>query len=377
VIFAFSAEQNELRSVVRVFLERRSPESEVRRLMATTDGYDTATWKHLATQIGLQGLTIPEEFGGAGCSFVELGVVLEEMGRSLLCAPFFATVVLAANALLQSGDKAAMNDYLPGIASGDTVATVAFAEDAGRWDAEGIQMPAERDGDQWRLSGTKTFVLDGHTADVLIVAARTADGVSLFAVNAEADGLRRTALHTLDETRKQARVEFAGTPARLIGAIGGGWATLASVLDLAAVALAAEQVGGAQRCLDMAVEYAKQRVQFGRPIGSFQAVKHKCADMLLEVETARSAAYYAMWAAAGESDDLSVVASLAKAHCSDAYFHVAAENIQIHGGIGFTWEHSAHLYFKRAKSSQLLFGDATYHRGLFAQRSDLHATPTR
>jgi alkylation response protein AidB-like acyl-CoA dehydrogenase len=377
VIFAFSAEQNELRSVMRAFLERRSPESEVRRLMATTDGYDTATWKHLATQIGLQGLTIPEEFGGAGGSFVELGIVLEEMGRSLLCAPFFATAVLAANALLHSGDKAAMSDYLPGIASGDTVATVAFVEDAGRWDAEGIQMPAERDGGQWRLTGAKTFVLDGHTADVLIVAARTVDGVSLFAVSAAADGLRRAALRTLDETRKQARVEFSSTPARLIGAIGAGWTTLASVLDLAAVALAAEQVGGAQRCLDMAVEYAKQRVQFGRPIGSFQAVKHKCADMLLEVETAKSAAYYAMWAAAGESDDLSVVASLAKAHCSDAYFHVAAENIQVHGGIGFTWEHPAHLYFKRAKSSQLLFGDAIYHRGLFARRSDLYATPAR
>jgi alkylation response protein AidB-like acyl-CoA dehydrogenase len=377
VIFAFSAEQNELRSVVRAFLERRSPESEVRRLMATTDGYDTATWKHLATQIGLQGLTIPEEFGGAGGSFVELGIVLEEMGRSLLCAPFFATAVLASNALLHTGDKAAMGDYLPGIASGDTVATVAFVEDAGRWDAEGIQMPAERDGGQWRLTGAKTFVLDGHTADVLIVAARTADGVSLFAVSAAADGLHRAELRTLDETRKQARVEFSSTPARLIGAIGAGWTTLASVLDLAAVALAAEQVGGAQRCLDMAVEYAKQRVQFGRPIGSFQAVKHKCADMMLEVETAKSAAYYAMWAAAGESDDLSAVASLAKAHCSDAYFHVAAENIQVHGGIGFTWEHPAHLYFKRAKSSQLLFGDAIYHRGLFAQRSDLHATPAR
>jgi alkylation response protein AidB-like acyl-CoA dehydrogenase len=377
VIFAFSAEQNELRSVVRAFLGRRSPESEVRRLMATNDGYDTATWKHLATQIGLQGLTIPEEFGGAGGSFVELGIVLEEMGRSLLCAPFFATAVLAANVLLHSGDKAAMGDYLPGMASGDTVATVAFVEDAGRWDAEGIQMPAERDGGQWRLTGAKTFVLDGHTADVLIVAARTADGVSLFAVSAAADGLHRAPLRTLDETRKQARVEFSSTPARLIGAIGAGWTTLARVLDLAAVALAAEQVGGAQRCLDMAVEYAKQRVQFGRPIGSFQAVKHKCADMLLEVETAKSAAYYAMWAAAGESDDLSAVASLAKAHCSDAYFHVAAENIQVHGGIGFTWEHPAHLYFKRAKSSQLLFGDAIYHRGLFAQRSDLHATPAR
>ena len=212
------------------------------------------------------------------------------------------------------------------------------------------------------------FVLDGHTADLILVAARTSAGVSLFAVDGGASGLTRTALSTMDQTRKQAKVEFDNTPARLIGADGAGWNVLSTVLDLAAVALAAEQVGGAQKCLDMAVEYAKVRVQFGRPIGSFQAIKHKCADMLLEVESAKSAAYYAGWCAAEMNEELPSVASLAKAYCSEAYFHAAAENIQIHGGIGFTWEHPAHLYFKRAKSSELLFGDPTYHRELLAQR---------
>jgi len=200
------------------------------------------------------------------------------------------------------------------------------------------------------------------------VAARTGAGVSIFAVDGTASGLTRTPLATMDQTRKQAKLTFDNTPAKLIGTEGEGWTVLAKTLDLAAVALAAEQVGGAQKVLEMAVQYAKDRVQFGRPIGSFQAIKHKCADMLLEVESAKSAAYYAGWAAAEDSEELPVVASLAKAYCSDAYFHAAAENIQIHGGIGFTWEHDAHLYFKRAKSSELMLGDPTYHRELLAQR---------
>jgi alkylation response protein AidB-like acyl-CoA dehydrogenase len=368
VNFAFSEEQEELRRTVRSFLEQKSPESEVRRLMETTEGYDPSVWKQMGEQLGLQGLAIPEEFGGSGYSYVELGVVLEEMGRALLCAPYFSTVVLAANTLLHCGDESAQKEYLPGIASGETIATLAFTEPSGRWDADGIQMTASGSGDSWTLDGEKMFVIDGHTADLLLVAARTGAGISLFAVRADASGVTRTPLSTMDQTRKQAKVEFSGTPARLIGADGAGWDTLDRVLDLAAVGLAAEQVGGAQKCLEMSVEYAKVRVQFGRPIGSFQAIKHKCADMLLEVESAKSAAYYAMWAASELNDELPVVASLAKAYCSDAYFHAAAENIQIHGGIGFTWEHPAHLYFKRAKSSELLLGDPTYHRELLAQR---------
>lgn len=366
--FAFTEEQEELRKTVRAFLESKSAESAVREQMETDSGFDTAVWSQMGEQLGLQGLAIPEEFGGSGYTFVELGIVLEEQGRALLCAPFFSTVVLAANTLLHSGDDAAKAAHLPGIASGETIATLAFTEPSGKWDESGITMEATAAGDGFTLTGTKMFVIDGHTANLIIVAARTAKGVSLFTVAADAEGLTRTALSTMDQTRKQAKLEFANTPATLLGTEGEGWAVLSSVLDLAAVGLAAEQVGGAQKVLEMAVEYAKVRVQFGRPIGSFQAIKHKCADMLLEVESAKSAAYYGLWCAAEQNDELPSVASLAKAYCSEAYFHATAENIQIHGGIGFTWEHPAHLYFKRAKSSELLFGDPTYHRELLAQR---------
>ncbi len=366
--FAFSDEQEELRAAVRRFLAEKSPETEVRSLMDTTEGYDPAVWSQMADQLGLQSLTIPEEFGGSGFTYVELLVVLEEMGAALLCAPFFSSIALAANALLTSGDDEAKKSYLPGIASGETIATLAITEDNGKWDFSGIECKAERKGDGWVLSGHKMFVLDGHVANLIVVAARTAAGVSLFAVQGDAAGLTRTSLPTMDQTRKQARLEFSDTPAALIGTDGGAEPGLTKTLDLAAVALAAEQVGGAQHVLDASVEYAKTRIQFGRPIGSFQAIKHKCADMLLEVESAKSAAYYAAWAAAEDSDELPVVASLAKSYCSEAYFHAAAENIQIHGGIGFTWEHPAHLYFKRAKSSELLLGDPSYHRELLAQR---------
>ncbi|HEX3461362.1 MAG TPA: acyl-CoA dehydrogenase family protein [Acidimicrobiales bacterium] len=366
--FAFSEEQDELRKSVKRFLEDKSPETEVRRLMETTEGYDPAVWTQMADQLGLQSLTIPEEFGGSGFSYVELIVVLEEMGAALLCAPFFSTVALGANAILTSGDQKAKEEYLPGIASGETIATLAHTEDSGQWDTDSVTLTAAPSGDGWSLNGHKSFVIDGHVANLILVVGRTDAGISLFAVAGDAEGLTRTPLATMDQTRKQARLEFANTPARLIGTDGEASAGLSKTLDLAAVALAAEQVGGAQRCLDSSVEYAKTRIQFGRPIGSFQAIKHKCADMLLEVESAKSAAYYAGWAAAEDSDELPVVASLAKSYCSEAYFHAAAETIQTHGGIGFTWEHPAHLYFKRAKSSELLLGDPSYHRELLAQR---------
>jgi alkylation response protein AidB-like acyl-CoA dehydrogenase len=295
--------------------------------------------------------------------------VLEEMGRRLLAAPFFSSAVLAAETLLQSGDDAAKKEHLPGIATGETIATLAFTEDNGRWDEAGITATATPDGDRWSITGVKSYVLDGHVASLLLVAARTEAGVSLFAV--EGAATTRTALPTMDQTRKQARVELSATPATLVGADGQGWAVLDRVLDRAVVALAAEQVGGAQLVLDMAVQYAKDRVQFGRQIGSFQAIKHKCADMLCKVESAKSAAYYAAFCVAEDNDEVPSVAALAKAYCSEAYFQVAADNIQIHGGIGFTWEHPAHLYFKRAKSGELLFGDPAHWRELLAQRIGL------
>ena len=296
--FAFTEEQDELRKTVRAFLEAKSAEAAVREQMETEAGFDPAVWSQMAEQMGLQGLHIPEEFGGSGYSYVELGIVLEEMGRSLLCAPFFSTVVLAANTLIHSRRRRRQEDVPARHRQrrDDRHARLHRAvRQVGRGGHHDGRPPASGDG--YTLTGTKMFVLDGHTANLIIVAARTGEGVSLFAVDGDASGLTRTALSTMDQTRKQAKLEFADTPATLIGAEGDGWDVLSTVLDLAAVGLAAEQVGGAQKVLEMAVEYAKVRVQFGRPIGSFQAIKHKCADMLLEVESAKSAAYYGMWCA--------------------------------------------------------------------------------
>jgi alkylation response protein AidB-like acyl-CoA dehydrogenase len=363
----FTEEQEELRASAKRFLEDRSSSHVVRQLMETEAGFDERTWKQMA-DLGWLGIAIPEAYGGLGFGFVELTVLLEEMGRWLLCAPFFSSIVLASNEILNAGSEEQKADLLPSLADGSVRATFALCEDSGRWDADGISLTATANGSGHRLDGTKMYVLDGHTADLLVVAARTEEGVALFVVEADADGLTRTRLDTLDLTRKQARIDFESIDAEILGAPGSGAPALSKTLDQAAVALSAEMVGGAQWCLDTAADYARNRIQFGRPIGSFQAIKHKCADMLRQVEMARSAAYYAAWAAADDTDDLPTVASLAKSYCSEAYFHAAADNIQIHGGIGFTWEHDAHLYFRRAKSSELFLGDPSYHRELLAQR---------
>ena len=374
-----SAEQRELRNSVRRFLAERAPLTRVRELMETADGIDPAVWRQASTQLGLPGIAVPEEYGGAGFSFAEQAIVLEELGAALFTGPYLASAVLAATALLASDDEEARKDLLPGIAAGETVATLAFTEDGGSWDPASIRLAATADDIGWRLDGHKSFVLDGHTADlILAVAAAGTDGkLSLFAVNAVnavdagAIGLTRHALPTLDQTRKLARLAFDGTPARLVGEPGAARAVLDRTLDVAAIALAAEQLGGAQRAFDMAVAYAKVRQQFGRPIGSFQAIKHRCADLLLEVESLRSAVGYAAAAVAAGSTEVPVLAPLLKAYASEVYSHVAGENIQIHGGIGFTWEHDAHLYLKRAKASELFLGDASYHRDRLATRIGL------
>jgi alkylation response protein AidB-like acyl-CoA dehydrogenase len=366
-----TAEQEELRDSVRRFLTDRAPLSRVRELMEAADDIDRAVWDQAGAQLGLVGLAIPEEYGGSGFTFAEQAIVLEELGAALYGGPYLASGVLAATALLASADEGARHDLLPGIASGEVIATLAFTEDDGSWDPGTIRLAAVKAGDDWRLDGHKSFVLDGAVAGLILVLA-VADGqLSLFAVDAGAPGLGRTVLPTLDQTRQLARLEFDGVPGRLIGAVGDAGAVMDRVLDVAAIALAAEQLGGAQRALDMAVEYSKVRHQFGRPIGSFQALKHRMADLLLEVESLRSAVNYAAAAVADNSEEVPVVASLVKAYASETYFHVAAENIQIHGGIGFTWEHDAHLYFKRAKSSELFLGDATYHRERLATRINL------
>jgi alkylation response protein AidB-like acyl-CoA dehydrogenase len=374
MILGVSAEQEELRASVRRFLADRAPISRVRELM--DDGEtDWAVWEQAGSQLGLQGLAIPESYGGAGFSFAEQAVVLEEFGAALYGGPYLASAVLAATALLASTDEEARRALLPDIASGQTVATLAFAEDGGSWDPAAIRLAAVKDGPgvdgAWSLDGHKSFVLDGATAGLILVVATTDAGLSLFAVEGDADGLSRAALPALDQTRQLARLEFAGVAGRLIGSAGDGAAALDRALDVAAVALAAEQLGGAQRALDMAVQYAKDRRQFDRPIGSFQAIKHRCADLLLEVESLRSAVGYAAAAVAEDSAEIPVLASLVKAYASETYFHVAAENIQIHGGIGFTWEHDAHLYFKRAKASELFLGDGAYHRERLANRIGL------
>jgi alkylation response protein AidB-like acyl-CoA dehydrogenase len=364
--FSFTEEQEELRQAVRRFLQEKSPETEVRRLMETDEGYDPAVWHQMADQLGLQAIAIHESFGGAGFTFVELGIVLEEMGAALLCAPFFSSAVLASSVLLCSADEEAKARYLPAIAAGG-VATVALVGDSGHPGIDTSTLSASPAGSTWKLDGHKSHVIDGQLDGLVLAVAASPEGTSLFAVEAGAEGLIRTPLATLDQTRKQARLEFVATPAELIGEVGKAEPGLIEGLRRTIIGLAHEQVGGAQRCLDMSVQYAKVRFQFGRPIGSFQAIKHKCADMLLEVESAKAAAHYAARVVSSNSDELPIVASLTKSFCSEAYAKVTAENIQIHGGIGFTWEHPAHLYLKRAKTSEMLFGDPTYHRALLAE----------
>ena len=360
-----SEELTELRQLVRGFLDRTAAEPETRRLMATSLGYDTDQWLRMGAELGLQGLAIPEEYGGSGFGYPELGVVFEEMGRALLCAPYFATVALAAEALLRSGDESAAKDLLPGIAGGETTATLAFTEPDGRWDEAAVRAEARRDGDRWLLTGVKTFVIDGHTADLLLVVARSDAGIGLFAVdtrNGPVEGLVRQELPTIDQTRKQGRLDLDGVPARLIGHDGGAWPAVERTLASATVLLAAEQLGGAEKALELATDYAKVREQYGRLIGSFQGVKHRLADMLTDVECARSAVLDGLRALHADATDLPVAAAVAKAFCSEAYTRVSGGAIQVHGGIGFSWEHPAHLYFKRAKSSELLLGTPAQHR---------------
>jgi len=374
--FAFNEEQEELRRSARSFLDKNSSSERVRAAMSTERGYEEVVWQRIGGELGWAAISIPEEHGGLGLGYVELVALFEETGRALLCSPLFSTVALATNAVLATGSSERAGELLPGIAAGETTATLAFTEENGRWDATAVSATVRRDRDEYVLDGVKTFVPDGHTADCLIVAARAPGsagetGISLFAVPADTLGVSRRLLPTMDQTRKQAEVclDSARIPlSALLGAEGRAWPALSRTLDLAAIAVAAEQVGGAQRCLDMTVAYAKDRKQFGRPIGSFQAIKHKCADMLLKVESARSAAYYAGWAASVGEADLPAVASLAKAYCSDAYFHCAAEAIQIHGGVGFTWEYDVHLHFKRAQSTELFLGSPAHHRELVARR---------
>ena len=335
--------------------------------METEAGWDAGQWRQMNQQLGLCGVHVPEEFGGQGFSFVELGIVLEEMGRALVCAPYFASAVLAATAIMNTATEAQKTQLLPPIVSGETIATFAFTEPNGRWDVGGVETVATPTAGRFTLDGVKSFVLDGHTADLVLVLARAPDsageeGLSLFSVRGDAPGLTRTPLQALDPTRKLARLAFAGVPAELIGDAGAAAAPITRTLDQAAACLASEMVGGAERLRQTALDFANMRMQFGRPIASFQSMKHKQADMLLEVELAKSAAYLAAQAAAEDADDMPALASLAKAAASEAYLQTAIHTIQIQGGVGFTWDNDTHLWFKRAKSSEAFLGDPTWRR---------------
>jgi alkylation response protein AidB-like acyl-CoA dehydrogenase len=365
--FVFTDEQEQFRSALRRFLKDKSPTSEVRRLMGTAEGYNPEVWRQLSEELALPGIHIPEQYGGAGFSMVELCIVTEELGRALFCGPYFSTTVLAANAIMNAGTEAQKSSLLPDLASGARLATLAVTELNGEWDPGKIGLTATPVADGYRLDGVKSYVVDGHVADLLIVAGRVStsaghESVALFSLSADSAGVERRLLESMDATRKLARIDFRGAHADLLGNLDDGAKPLNRTLDQAAIALANEMMGGAQALLDSAVDYAKVRVQFGRTIGSFQAIKHKCADMLMQVECAATAAHAVGEAIDENSAETTTLASLAKAYCSQAYCGVAAENIQVHGGIGFTWEHSAHLYFRRAKSSQMLFGDAIFHR---------------
>lgn len=358
---ALTREQTELRQTVADLLVKRSPQAQVRRLMATDAGYDSGVWSELAA-LGLLGLIIPEEFGGSGAGAAELAVVAEQLGRSLLCGPYLSAAVLTPYLLLALEDTAECADVLPQIASGELTTAVAFAETGAARPPRHPTTTAVRTANGWSLTGEKTYVLDGVGAERFYIHAESDFGTGIFAVALGADGLTVMPLSGIDQTRRQARLTVVDTPARLIGTVGSGATALNNALDRAAVALIAEQAGGAAYCTELASDYARTRYQFGRAIGSFQAIKHLCVDMLLESQSACSAARHVAASFDADEPDRMTDLALAQAYCSDAFCWVAAATIQVHGGIGFTWEHPAHLYLRRARTDNQIFGDPAWHR---------------
>lgn len=374
--FAFTEEQEMIRDTAAAFLAEASDSEAVRRAMATEAGYDPELWSRICSEMYWQAIHIPEQYGGMGLGYVELVAMMEQMGRHILCSPFFSTVCLAANALLVAGNEEQKTRYLGQLCEGGLTATLAYNGGSSRWDAGAVTATWRRDEGSFILNGDYRYVIDGHTSNLLIVAAREEgsdgeQGISLFLLPADTTGVSREWLPTMDQARKQASVSLSDvsvSETALMGEAGQGWPALAKTVDLAAIALAAEQVGGAQKVLDMAVEYTSERVQFGRTIASYQAVKHKAADMMLKAEVARSAAYYGACVAQEALEqgplaaELPEAASVAKSYCSDIYFANAGDALQLFGGVGFTWEYDVHLYLKRAKSSEHLFGNGAMHR---------------
>jgi alkylation response protein AidB-like acyl-CoA dehydrogenase len=371
--FGFTEEQELLRKTARDFLGEQAGSAQVRAILDGPEAWSEPLWRRMA-ELGWLGLAFPERFGGAGLSMVELGIVLEELGRCLAPVPFLPTV-LAGFTILELGDEKQKQEWLPRISSGNAVASLAITEERGTEDPADFACTATPAGAKgWELRGRKLFVPDAGIADLLIVAARVEAGLGLFCVPRATAGVKIGALRSMDALRPLHKVELEGVKlpeTALLGANTQAWPKLQRVLDRGRVMICAEMVGGAEKCLEDSVRYAKERVQFGKPIGVNQAIKHKCADMLFEVESSKSITYYAAWAAREDNAEAPVAAAMAKAYVSDAYRHVSGENIQIHGGVGFTWEYDCHLYFKRAKSDEAWLGDGSYHRERVAQMLNL------
>jgi len=373
--FSFSEEQEEFRSFLRRFLEEKSPTTEVRRLMATDAGWEKEQWRKVNTELGLTAIAIPEEYGGQGFGLSEQCIVLEEMGRSLLCAPYFSSAVLTANAILYGASEEYKKKYLPEIASGDLTASLAFTEETGAWDISSLSMCAEKTENTYRLTGVKSFVLDGHMSDLIIVLAKVNDNsgsqrLALFSVDSTATGLTKNLLNSTDQTRKLAKLMFTDVEATCISSEDDVTEAMQKTFLKSCIGLSNEMVGGAERLREDTLEYVKMRMQFGRSIASFQVTKHKATDMLADVELAKSAAYYAAAAFDDGESDIAATASIAKASASEAYMQTAINAVQMHGGIGFTWDNDTHLWFKRAKSSEVFLGTADFHRELMMQSWD-------
>jgi alkylation response protein AidB-like acyl-CoA dehydrogenase len=369
--FGFSEEQEMLRDAAKRFLADNCSTKFVRQMMADKIAHDAGFWRKLV-DLGWPGLLIPEEYGGQGGTFLDMTVIAEEAGKALIPGPFFTSALLAAPILIEGGSAEQKKEVLPRMAKGEFIGTVAIAEAAGRFDADGIQLKASKSGSDYTITGEKFFVPDAHVANGIAVAVRTGGsgekGITVLLVPPDAKGLTITQLKTVDMTRRLCHLKFDSVKATgMLGKENEGWPILRRTLDIATAALAAEMVGTAQKALDMSVEYAKTRVQFGKPIGSFQAVKHKCVDMMVAVENARSLTYFACWTVDTKSPEAATAVPMAKAYASDMAKNVTSEAIQVHGGIGFTWEHDMHLYHRRALAGEANLGNAPVHRETVAK----------
>jgi alkylation response protein AidB-like acyl-CoA dehydrogenase len=374
--FAHSEEQLLIRDAARSFLAEHASPERVRAALAQPHGFDRQLWRQMAGELGWAGLAIPERFGGSGMGWVELCILQEEQGRRLVASPFFSTVALAASLVQEAGSESQCHDLLGRIAAGNTQIACALTGAAGHAGVDGVTVELRAAaGGGFVLEGSSDFVIHGDSADLLLVLARTpgshgSSGLSVVLVPPRAAGVAVTPHVMLDLTRPMSGVRFSQVAVAgeaVLGAAGDAGAAVEKALQRAQIALAAEALGGAERVLEMTVEYVKQREQFGRPIGSFQAIKHRLADMMVQVEAARSASWYAACVADEQHAELAEAAAIAKSYCCDAFYDCAANSIQLHGGIGFTWEHDAHLYFKRARATATLLGTPAWQREQLAR----------